>query len=454
MKKVITYGTFDLLHNGHVRLLERARELGDYLIVGVTSDDFDRTRGKINVAQSLTERMENVRQLNLADEIIVEEYEGQKIDDIIRYGVDIFAIGSDWEGKFDYLNQYCQVVYLDRTQGISSTQLRSESNAIQMGLVGSNEGLRKVYREAGFVNGLSIKSCYCTDSSELEPELQKILFHGSYEEFLNSVNAVYIGSIPQLHAEQIRHALEKGVHVLCESPITLNVEEACALFDLAEKKHCVLMDGIKTAYNIAYKRLLLLLKSRKIGDIISVDTTCTSLMKHDTGDEAAMWNSICAWGPFALLPVFQILGTEYISHQIVTLPSSHHRNWDLFSRISFIYPEAVASIKVGKGVKSEGEMIITGTEGYLYVPAPWWKTDYFEIRYENPADNRRYFYAQEGEGIRLELVNFVQTVHGVQMKPSMTREITLAIIRIMQDFYAQNDVIFLQSPPASPSGSL
>lgn len=116
MTKVITYGTYDLLHYGHIRLLERAKKLGDYLIVGVTADDFDKTRGKINVQQSLMERIEAVRATGLADKIIVEEYEGQKIDDIRRYDVDIFTVGSDWIGKFDYLKEYCRVVYLERTE--------------------------------------------------------------------------------------------------------------------------------------------------------------------------------------------------------------------------------------------------------------------------------------------------------------------------------------------------
>ena len=135
MKKVITYGTYDLLHQGHVNLLRRAKELGDYLIVGVTADGFDWARGKINVQQSLMERIEAVKATGYADQIIVEEYEGQKIDDIKRYGVDIFAIGSDWQGVFDYLNEFCKVVYLPRTQGISSSELRAEKNNLRMGLL-------------------------------------------------------------------------------------------------------------------------------------------------------------------------------------------------------------------------------------------------------------------------------------------------------------------------------
>ena len=135
MVKVITYGTYDLLHYGHIRLLERAKALGDYLIVGVTADDFDKTRGKINVQQSLPERIAAVRATGLANKIIVEEYEGQKIDDIKKYKVDIFTVGSDWVGKFDYLNSYCTVQYLERTKGISSSELRQKDRNLTMGII-------------------------------------------------------------------------------------------------------------------------------------------------------------------------------------------------------------------------------------------------------------------------------------------------------------------------------
>lgn len=130
MTKVITYGTYDLLHQGHINLLKRAKALGDYLIVGVTNDNFDRDRGKLNVQNNVLERVDAVKATGLADLIIIEDYIGQKIDDIQKYNVDIFAIGSDWEGKFDYLNEFCKVVYLPRTEGVSSTMLRENLTPI------------------------------------------------------------------------------------------------------------------------------------------------------------------------------------------------------------------------------------------------------------------------------------------------------------------------------------
>ena len=278
MTKVITYGTYDYLHYGHIRLLERAKALGDYLIVGVTADDFDKTRGKINVQQSLMERIEAVRQTGLADEIIVEEYEGQKIDDIRRLGVDIFTVGSDWKGKFDYLNEFCKVVYLDRTEGVSSSDIRSHKSEVKFGLVGESSILNKIANESKAVNGITVTSVYTHNDSDLSPELKELSREiDNFEELLERVDVVYIASRPDKHYRHIKIALENGVHVLCESPISLSVNEVEELFALAQEKKCVLMEGIKTAYSTAFSRLILLVKSGRIGEVVSVDATCTSL---------------------------------------------------------------------------------------------------------------------------------------------------------------------------------
>lgn len=432
MKKVITYGTYDLFHYGHQRLLERAKELGDYLIVGVTADDFDKQRGKINVKQSLMERIESVRATGLADEIIIEEYEGQKIDDIKRRDIDIFTVGSDWVGHFDYLKDYCDVVYLDRTEGVSSSQLRSKNRSVNLGLVGEGNVLKKFYDESKFVNGIEVNAI-CTDNENEKKcygKEEELKLTDSYDDLLDIVDAVFIISHPSKHYSQIKKALNKGKHVLCESPFALNEKECIDLENLAIKNDLILMDSIKTAYSTAYNRLLLLIKGGKIGDVYSVDATCTSIREFN--DDS--WNSITSWGPTALLPIFQILGIDYKNKTINSLMLDDKSNFDLFTKIDFQYEDAVASIKVGNGVKSEGELIISGSEGYAYVPAPWWKTDYFELRYENQEDNKKYFYQLDGEGIRYELVAFAKSIELGKIIGYISPEISKSICKIMEDF--------------------
>ena len=126
MKKVITYGTFDLFHIGHLNLLKRAKALGDYLIVAVSSDDFNLSeKGKVCQIKDV-DRMEIVKAIRYVDEVILEENWEQKKLDVQKYDVDVFVMGDDWEGKFDFLKEYCDVVYLPRTEGISSTMIKSE----------------------------------------------------------------------------------------------------------------------------------------------------------------------------------------------------------------------------------------------------------------------------------------------------------------------------------------
>lgn len=438
MKKVITYGTYDLIHKGHIRLLERAKALGDYLVVGVTADNFDRARGKINVQQSLIERIENVKQTGLADEIIVEEYEGQKIDDIKRLDIDIFTVGSDWKGHFDYLNEYCKVVYLDRTQGISSSELRAEKCDVHLGLIGESAILNKIVRETNYVNGLTISGIFSRTDFKLSSDLKDIPSYDNIDALLDNCNAVYIISSPVSHYEDIKKALSHGRNVLCESPMTIDTAQYKELHELAEKQGCILSDALKTAYSMAYYRLILLAKTGVIGDIVSVDATCTSL-----SNVQKEWNSICAWGPTALLPIFQLLGTDYSQRQMISRLDDDKNFFDAFTKISFIYSHAVASIKVGQGVKSEGELIISGTEGYIYVPSPWWKTDYFEIRKENPANNKRYFYQLDGEGIRYELVSFVKAIQTQRPYNYIDTAVSEAIVKTIEDFYAQKDLIII-----------
>ena len=443
MIKVITYGTYDLLHYGHIRLLERAKALGDYLIVGVTSDDYDKTRGKINNQQSLIERIQAVKETGLADEIIVEEYEGQKIDDIRRMGVDIFTVGSDWEGYFDYLNEYCKVVYLPRTEGVSSSAVRAERRMLKIGLLGDAAYRAKFINECRYVNGAKVVGI-CASSPASEPEAKDLFYTDDYDELIDKVDALYIYSKPAKRYEDVKKALLRGKHVLCESPVACKRSECEELFALAKEKGLILMDAIKTAYSTAYERLVLLAKVGKIGQVVSVDSVCTSLspsLAKEGADLTNVTNSMCAWAPVALLPIFQILGTEYSKKLISTKFQDESANMDAFTKIDLVYPNAVASIKVAKGAKAEGQLVITGTKGYIIVPAPWWKTDYFEVRFENQNANKRFFYQLDGEGIRYEIVAFTKSIENSRKIVHIDERISEKICELIEAFDNRTDMV-------------
>lgn len=410
--RVITYGTFDLFHEGHVRLLERAKALGDHLIVAVTTENFDEARGKLNVQQSLMERIKNVQDSGLADEVILEEYEGQKVNDMQKYDVDIFAIGSDWLGKFDYLNDYCKVVYLERTKGVSSTQLRNEDAGIlRIGVVGTGRIAHRFVDEAVFVSGVDIEGAWSRDPGNVKAFVDRHeldLAAESFDELLDKSDAVYIATPHGTHVDYALRAIEAGKHVLCEKPMALTEAEVITLQAAAEKADVVLMEAIKTAYSPGFKNMVAVARTTQlIGDIRSVDATFTKLTSGDVRelDPAQDGGSLAELASYPLLAVVKLLG-EDIEDMTTTSFRPDADGVELYSRIDFRYPHAVASARTGLGVKAEGDLIVAGTRGYLYVPAPWWKTEYFEARFENQSDNKKYYYKFDGDGLRYEIAEF------------------------------------------------
>lgn len=423
--RVITYGTFDLFHDGHRRLLERGKALGGYLVVGVTTESYDEARGKLNVRQSLLERIQNVADSGLADEIIVEEYEGQKIHDIQRLGIDVFVVGSDWFGQFDYLKDYCRVVYLDRTKGISSTELRGRLGITRLGIIGAGRIASRFVAEARYVSGTSVEAVYSRDRARTEEftkrhELRKAC--ASLDELLGSVDAVYVATPHGTHYEYAKLALLSGRHVLCEKPLALRRAEAVELFELAAQRRLVLLEAIKTAFCPGFQRMVAIARSGSIGRIRSVQATCTKLVSAGRELQPPDGGSISELASYPLLALVKLLGTDFTSINVRSFrePDSPV---DLFSRIDLTYPYAIGCAQVGLGVKSEGDLVVAGTRGYVYVSAPWWKTEHFETRFENPADNRRYYFRFEGDGLRYELAEFAQLIQFGQSESFRLRQL-------------------------------
>jgi len=444
MKKVITYGTYDLLHQGHINLLKRAKALGDYLIVGVTNDNFDRDRGKLNVRNNVLERVEAVKATGIADQIIIEDYVGQKIDDIQKYDVDIFAIGSDWEGKFDYLNEFCKVVYLPRTEGISSTMLREESqDIVKIGIVGCGRVAKRFPSETNVVSGVKIVASYDTDNKQSEAFAQQ--FDGikscdNLQELFNVVDAVYIATPHLAHVQCIKDALLAGKHVLCETPMVLNGNKAKELYMLAESQGVILMEANKTAHCPAFNHLMVMVKSGLIGDIVDIDVSLSQLLDKSGRefDSTQAGGALYEQGSYPLLPIFKLLGTKY--HEL-TLYSRMENGIDSYTRGVFRYPQATCSFKVGLGVKTEGNLVISGTKGYAYVPAPWWKTDYFELRYEDQNDNKKFFYKWDGFGLRYEIQEFISCIVNQRFSSSrLRRRESIQMAYVMEQFSMKKNV--------------
>ena len=437
MIKVITYGTYDLLHQGHINLLRRAKELGDYLIVGVTSDSFDKGRGKLNVRNNVLERVEAVKATGYADEVIIEDYVGQKIDDIQRYDVDIFAIGSDWVGKFDYLNEYCKVVYLPRTEGVSSTQLRAETQSIvRIGVVGSGRIARRFVPEAGVVDGAEVNAVYNPDKAEADAFSSQygVSSFSEYNSFLNEVDAVYIASPHPSHYQYAKEALTAGKHVLCEVPMVLKEQEAKELYELAEKQNKVLLEANKTAFCPAFGHVITLVKSGVIGEVVDVRASLSKMVPPPTRelDASQGGGAMNEHASLTLLPIVKLLGMDYSD---VRFHSKKENDVDVYTKVVVNYPHATSSVTLGVGVKTEGDLVISGTKGYMYVPAPWWLTDYFEIRYEDSTKNKKFFYSYDGEGLRYEIQEFMSMiVNGRRNSYKMKKEESIVIARIIEQY--------------------
>ena len=437
MKKVITYGTYDLLHEGHINLLRRAKALGDYLIVGVTNDSFDRERGKLNVRNNVLERVEAVKATGIVDQVIIEDYMGQKIDDILKYDVDIFAIGSDWEGKFDYLSEFCEVVYLPRTEGVSSTMLRAESEVVvNIAIVGCGRIAQRFYAEVDKVDAASVSALYdvCRESAEA---LNPALVVDSFEAAVDISDAVYIATPHNFHYEQAKYALEHGRHVLCETPMVLREAEAEELFAIAKERGLVLLEANKTAYSPAFNHLVTLVKSGLIGDVVGIDASESKLWGEQNLrrelDPAMAGGSLYEMGSYPLLPIVKLLGTDYKDINIYS--RLNENGVDVYTRGIVRYAGAVASFQLGLGVKTEGNLVISGTQGYVYVPSPWWKTDYFELRYEDQNRNKKYFYKWDEPGLRYEIQEFVSCIVNRRGSSArLTPRQSIAMARVMEQF--------------------
>ena len=445
MRKVITYGSFDLFHEGHYKLLERAKELGDYLVVGVTTEHYDNSRGKLNVVDPLLERVENVKKTGFADEIIIEDHAGQKLEDIIKLDIDVFTVGSDWIGKFDFLKEYCEVVYLERTKTISSTMIREQRfSIIRLGMIGSGRVANRFPEEIKYVSGIELAAVYNPRlaSAEKYANIHQIgIATSDKDTFYSSVDAVNIATPHDTHYDYIIEALNRGKHVLCEKPMTLKEDEARAAYALAKEKGLVLIEGIKTAHAPAFIQLIGMARSGIIGNIRDVEACFTKLVPEAGREfeDAKHGGSFTELGSYTLLPIFRLLGCDYERVHYESLTAEN--GVDIYTKVYFHYKNGLATAKTGLGIKSEGQLIISGTKGYILAKSPWWLTKGFEICFEDTTKNEYVKTTFLGEGFRYEISDFVKMIHGRTngIKEKFSIEESIAMAKVMETFLKERE---------------
>lgn len=427
MKKVITYGTFDLFHLGHYNILKRAKEQGDYLIVGVTSESYDIERGKLSVKDSLTTRIENVMKTGFVDEVIIEEYLGQKIRDIIKYNVDVLVIGDDWRGQFDHLKKYCEIVYLERTKNISSTQIREQSgNIYKIGIVTDGIEDYEVTKEVKYVSGLHIENVYAENEKIGQSFCDKYQidrYHTKFEEFLDGLDIVIVSTDLEKRKEYVRRALEAGKHVIVSAPITLEEEELAELLAFAKEKKLALIENITTVYLRAFTQLLWMIQGSIVGEIYSIKCSMSASSFKNKKKYLDM-------EMLGITMMVKALGTK-IDKAMKKIAKDEHGKVT-YANSFFTNGSAVGNVEIGIGVELKDEMVVVGENATIVVKDDWWNTGYFEVKNYNEKFVKKYSYNFEGTGFRYILQELLIMIRDNRNECTrLFSEESLAIVKLI-----------------------
>lgn len=232
----------------------------------------------------------------------------------------------------------------------------------------------------------------------------------SLSELVESVDAVYIASPHETHYGYAKEMLKQDKHVLCEKPLALSEREARELFELADAHSIVLMEAIKTAYCPGFIELLKVARSGVIGEIRDVEAAFTRLTAKDTREyqNTQYGGSLLEFGSYVLMPAIKLLGSDYKNVEFKSIQAE--TGVDDYTKVFLEYDKGMAMGKVGLGVKSEGQLLISGTRGYILAESPWWMTKKFEVRFEDPNKREVYTFPYESSGLQYEMKVFEEKI--------------------------------------------
>lgn len=268
-----------------------------------------------------------------------------------------------------------------------------------------------------------------------------------WDEFVDNIDAAYVASPHETHYEYSRKLLLSGKHVLCEKPAALKKEQVRELIDIAQNNQLVYMEALKTAYCPGYKALIQIAESGRIGRIVEVEAAFSRLTPLNTREykDDDCNGSFLEFGSYTLLPVLTLLGCEYddVTFRTVRAQNGVDAYTKAFIEYKDEYIDKTAIVKTGLGAKTEGQLVVTGTNGYILAKSPWWLTKEFEVRYENPGKIERYRFGYEGTGLCYEVREFVHRIKNNDKKTvDIYDNISIAMAEVMERFTDWNTPIY------------
>ena len=308
----------------------------------------------------------------------------------------------------------------------------------KVGIVGVGRIAERFVPESEFVSYVKVTSVYDINQPKACDFADRhgiVNVYPSYDELLKHVDAVYVATPHLSHYELTKQALQQKKHMLCETPLVLNGQQAKELYHLAEENGVVLMEANKTAHSPAFNHLITMIKSGAIGDVVDVSASESQLwgdkFTRELDPEQA-GGSMYEMGSYPLLPILKLMGIGYTN---INFYSKMKDGIDVYTRGVMRYPHGVSSFQLGMGVKTEGNLVISGTKGYAYVPSPWWLTDYYEFRFEDQNQNKKFFYKWDGAGLRYEIQEFISCIFNHRFSTArLRRRESIAMAEIMQLF--------------------
>lgn len=268
-----------------------------------------------------------------------------------------------------------------------------------------------------------------------------------WDEFVDNIDAAYVASPHETHYEYSRKLLLSGKHVLCEKPAALKKAQVRELIDIAQNNQLVYMEALKTAYCPGYKALIQIAESGRIGRIVEVEAAFSRLTPLNTREykDDDCNGSFLEFGSYTLLPVLTLLGCEYddVTFRTVRAQNGVDAYTKAFIEYKDEYIDKTAIVKTGLGAKTEGQLVVTGTNGYILAKSPWWLTKEFEVRYENPGKIERYRFGYEGTGLCYEVREFVHRIKNNDKKTvDIYDNISIAMAEVMERFTDWNTPIY------------